>query len=296
MRTRALLLCCLLAVIIAGFVTSPTAAKAKPDEPDFALWLVSVQYMHRADGTPDAARMTELDTQLKAAATPADKRRVQREIDEARREAENKRGYVVYGWSVIADQQGKPINQTRSMTGFMLPASAENDVAMKALARDNRAVIAVQRAGSSDLISLGGRRWFRAERAAIMKSSPDLGEPADFAAPPDKAASEQQKQSIDTSLTFHNAKPSDSGGEMHRFTIRIACDQAPANAGTLHAWVLLRMSVDGQPAGPILEHLSVPRGKSGAFTMSMSSDLVTRPGVKLDAPSATAELAAVRWE
>jgi hypothetical protein len=240
--------------------------------------------------------MTELDAQLKSATTPAEKRRVQREIDELKREAENNRGYVVYGWSVTADAEGKPIDETRSMTGFMLAASAENTAAMKALARQNNAVIAVQREGSSDLFSLGGRRWFRAGRAAIVKSPPDMGDPAEFPVPPDKPATAQQKQAIATSLTFHNAKPREGGGESHRFTISVACDQPPPNAGTLNVWVLLRMQVNGRPAGPIIEDLAVPRGKSGAFSMSMSSDLITRAGVEFDPSAASVELAAVRWQ
>jgi hypothetical protein len=286
--------------LVVAIIGSHAQGQAPADDPDFAMWVVRVQYMHRADAVVDKARMEQLTSKLDAATTPAEKRKAQREIDKARADAEKARGFVIYGWSMIADAEGKPIRQTQSMMGFMLPATAENAAAMKALANAEAPALAIKRDGSADLVSIFGRRWCRAERAAVIKPPADLREPGAFPDPPDKPATDEQRQSIATSLKFHSKKPQQidgaPGGASHRFTMSIACDAGPQNASTLHAWVLVHLNINGQAVGPIVDHVEVPRGQSGAFSISRSFDVITRRQATLDPTSATAELAAVRWE
>jgi hypothetical protein len=292
----ALLACALFAGALAAAQTPPNKP-AKP-EAEWQTWLVQVQYADRQDmAAEDAARIQGLETQIETAATPAEKRRLQRELDQAKKDADKDRGYIVYGWSTHADAAGKPVDQTRAMTGFLLPASAENTKALAEAGADGT-LLAVARKDSAELFSVSGRRWFRAERAATIKGALQ-GVPGNFEPPPPPAQRDDAAlKTIDTSLAFNHTKPRESGGELHRYTINIKCDQAPESAQTLHVWFAAYVTVDDPPqvVGPILEHVEVPRGPSGNLTISRSYEFITRAGVKLDAQATKVEPMAIAWK
>jgi len=301
-RTVRIIVAALLAcALVAGALAAPQAPTNKPAKPEaeWQTWLVQVQYGDRQDiATEDAARIKELAGQVEAATTPAEKRRIQRELEQAKKDADNKRGYLVYGWSVHADAAGKPVDQTRSMTGFLLPASAENTKALAEAGADGT-LLAVARKDSADLFTVSGRRWFRAERAATIKGALE-GTPGNFEPPPPPAQRDEAAlKTIETSLAFNHTKPRESGGELHRYTINVKSDKAPESAQSLHVWFAVYVTVDDagpQVIGPILEHVEVPRGQSGNFTISRSHEFITRPGVKMDAQATRALPIAIEWK
>lgn len=307
-------------ILRAGWMPAVAAHAAppkppRPRAPDIEIeaktWLLSPQYVHRLDGEVDRAKLDELATRLEAAATPADKRKIQREIDHIHEAADDRREYALYGWTMQADHAGKPIAATRSMTGFILPATAENASAVKAIKPGS--VIAIDRTDARDLFTVSGRRWFIAHRAAVMKNPPEMSAPGNFESPPDKPMTEAQKQSIVAALTYNHTKPREvgaggdsgvgagSGGELVRYTIKIDASDAgpPPAASSLHLWLAVHVRIDGgqgRKLGPILEHLEVPRGSKGGFTMSRSFEFITRPGVKIDGMATAIEPLALRWE
>jgi hypothetical protein len=283
----------------AGIFQKPAAERE-----DFALWLVRIQYVHRLDADPESAgRIAELEAKRDAAGpplTPADRRAIDREIDKAKAESEKRRPHAIYGWSAKADDAGKPENSTRSMTGFILAATDENNKAIaeaqKAYQQGKPAIIALQRERSKDLFTFDGRRWHSVARAAFIKNPADIGEPHSFDIPPSKEISDADRRAVSVSLKHDRSETSDKGSTLHRYWMTIRCDQPPANASRLKLWVAGHVEVDGGTIGPIIDFIEVPRGSKGTFTMSRSFEFIALSGVKMNADATTAQPLAIVWE
>jgi hypothetical protein len=293
MNRTILALCVLACTLTALRSMSQAQAPPKQPPPEWSTWLVRVHYVHRQNPARDEALLTELRAQLEAADKPADKRRIQRRIDDANKEADQRRGHVIYGWSVHADAAGKPLDASRALTGFFVAHSSDNAKAIASLKPG--AALALDRAGSTELFTLGGRRWRAVQRAAIIRNAADIGDPPQFKAPPDAPLSDAEKRSLAASLTFHGSKPTQSGGVSHRYTIKVNAESAANDATSFHLWLALSVSADGALLGPILEHLEVPRTQAGNFAISQSSDLIARPGVTIDGDASSLEPVAMSW-
>ena len=276
--------------------------KSSPPEPaEFSAWLLQVQYCHRLDRAPDTARrIAELQAQRDAAATPAERRKVEREIDQAEADGEKTRPHVIYGWCVETDDAGKPVDSTRSMTGFILAATAENDKALAAARqaheRGRPAVIAFSREGAVELFSYAGRRWRRVDRAVAVARPPDLGEPMPFDIPPRRPITEQERRAFTISLHHERSGDDESGSSLHRWMLHIRCTQPPAKAKRLRVWIAAGIEIDGEVYRPIIDDVDLSKTADGAFAISRSFEVIAHGGGRLNPDATTAEALAIAWE
>ncbi len=278
-------------------VCSSAQARQAADEPEFAAWLLRVQWHHPLDhAADDQRRINELRSKIDAA-PPAERRPLQRELQKLQAEADDRRGHAFYGWSMIADESGSILSQTRSMSGFVVAASGENTRVIAAVkqAMDRRrpVVIAISRDGSADLFNYSGRRWRKAERIALFKDAAAVSEIAPFIAPPNKPISEEDRQALSATIKHVRSEERNTGITAHRFTLSLRANDPPQRIENLRVWFAMRLAVKGEPIGPIIDHADMPRNSAGGFSLTRSFDLIAQPGATVDAQSATVEPVAV---
>jgi hypothetical protein len=245
-------------------------------------------------------RLDELKARRDAAATSAERRKADLEIEKLLDDSDESRPHAIYGWSIRANPAGNPINSTRSMTGFILDATEKNNKAIAAAKeahkRGKPAIIALDREGSSDLFTFSGRNWYRVDRAATIATPITMPDPGMFHIPPDAPMTDEDRRAVTVSLRHERSEAGDSGTTLHRYMIQIQCEQPPATASRLRVWVAAHVELDGEGIGPIIQQIEVPKSKRGRFAQLQSFEFIALAGRKLDAGATTAELLAIAWE
>lgn len=268
------------AASFASAAAPPAPEKSrKPEKKEFDQWLVQIQYCHRLD---------------KVVADQDD--------GAARKQGEKGRGrpHAIYGWSVEADAAGKPVDSTRSMTGFIIADTKDNNQVIaevqKAHARGKPALIALKREGSADLFTFSGRHWYQIEHAIAPPAETPVSDAAPFRVPPEEPMTRAQKREVSASLHYERSSPSDKGTTLHRYRIRIAFDQPPPNAARLRLWIGSHLEINGSRIGPIVQPFEIGKSSKGGFSLNQSFEFIAAPGTKLNPDATTIEPVAIAWE
>jgi hypothetical protein len=186
------------------------------------------------------------------------------------------------------------------MTGFILPATPDNNKAIAAVRKDHErgkpAVIAFDRKNSKDLFTFDGRRWHRVDRAATLAKPPAMPEPGAFHIPPATPMTDEQRRAVTVSLKHERSETSSKGLTLHRYWLSIRCDQPPVNAARLRIWIAASIEIDGERIGPIIDCIEVQKSSKGAFRQSQSFEFIARAGASMNEKATTAEALAIAWE
>ncbi|MCA9283944.1 MAG: hypothetical protein KDA22_01925 [Phycisphaerales bacterium] len=292
-RRTAAVVAIAMAGLAMALVGSPSAFATGNDKPP-PNWLVQVGHVALQDlNAGDLKRIASLETEL-AALGPADPKRepLTKKLAREKETAENRRGFVVYGWRADADAKGRPTDGSRTVSAILLPGDAGNRRTLSEFKPGD--FIVVQATGSKRILSVSGRSFVEARRASRTTFGDDWGAAKAFAELPEKPA--PPEGGVTASVRFRSVKERDSG-EGYRYTLSVEAASPPATAQTLVAWCAVRYRTDrGEVIGPVLDEVSIERGKEGGFARAYGFDVTAWSGTKLDPTAATVEVIATIWK
>jgi hypothetical protein len=268
------------------------SGQAPQQEVPWRSWLVRVEHAHRRDPLPDDARRIEaLTEKLEQAESDREKSSIERQLVRARERADARAGFVIYGWSMHADGQGRSVTKTSAMAGFFIPGGRDVEQMLRDMQPGD--CIAIDRRGSTDLFTFSGRKYVRAKRGVVVQCDDSLKSQA-FSVPPQTPMTDAQR-AIDVQLTFSKTTPHNDNTR-HTYMLKVEADGSATKGTELTLWLNVRfVGDDGEVYGPIIDEFDVPRSsRSGNFTVTRSMEVITYPGFDLDEKKATVELIAAR--
>jgi hypothetical protein len=267
------------------------AGQTRPQEAPWQTWLVRVEHVHRCDLLPDdAKRLEALSAKVEAAETAHEKRAAQRRLEREREKAEARVGYLLYGWSMRADGQARPVTNSSAMAAFFIPGGRDADRLLRSMQPGD--CVAIDRRGAADLFTFSGRRFVRAKRGVAVQCDDNLKSKS-FSLPPEPR--EEMQNAIDVKLSYSKTEPHNENTR-HRYSLRVQASGDVTKGSELKLWLHVRfVGSDNQVYGPIIETVDVPRSPSSRdFDVTRGFEIITRPGFDLDEQRTTVELISAR--
>jgi hypothetical protein len=160
--------------------------------------------------------------------------------------------------------------------------------------------VRVPRDGSQDLFTFAGRRFHRVTGAAKARPAGDGWKMPEWTTrPPKKPDARAAGRGLEASLSFVRTEERDDRRTLYRYTVSINAKDPPTGARSLDVWLYVRVTDgDGDPIGPMLEHVNLKRteaGREGGFRISRSLEFITAPGRTLDEKATAMEPVALEW-